>query len=267
MKKLSLLIISTICLFFVAIAQNGKVVLCEDYNKTTGAPIGIATNWDINSKTGSYVYIIYQQDKTIKESINLYVDKKNESGTYKPFETISIEESSYKNKDWFMYDLLFKEKGDYKIAVMGKSNYPLATLYTNIAYKADNITDKKKDDVIDDAQDTYYYEFSDITFGNNIDADGNVKDATEEFKLKNGKADFYCVVMQDDALKSKSIIVSIYYGDDYKEKVSEETFSVDNLDWNWVKLPISVSKVGKYVVDIYNEYDTFINSGYFEVVR
>jgi hypothetical protein len=46
-------------------------------------------------------------------------------------------------------------------------------------------------------------------------------------------------------------------GDDYKDLVSEETFTVGSLDWNWIKVPISVTKVGKYVVDIYNQNDTF----------
>ena len=61
--------------------------------------------------------------------------------------------------------------------------------------------------------------------------------------------------------------MSVYYGDTYDEKVSEETFNVGSLDWNWIKVPITVKKVGKYVVDVYNENDVFINSAYFEIIR
>nr|HPH88807.1 hypothetical protein [Chitinophagales bacterium] len=74
-----------------------------------------------------------------------------------------------------------------------------------------------------------------------------------------------CVLEQDKDLKCTEIVVSVYHGDDYKDLVSEETFTVGSLDWNWIKVPISVTKVGKYVVDIYNQNDTFINSAYFEI--
>ena len=88
-----------------------------------------------------------------------------------------------------------------------------------------------------------------------------------EFKLKSGKREIICLLQQDKALKCKEIVVSVYYGDNYTEKVSEEKYTIGGLDWDWVKVPVNVTKVGKYVVDIYNENDTFINSGYFEIKK
>lgn len=76
MKNLSLLLIAFFTISFSAIAQNGKVVLCEDYNKTDGTPTGVNKNWDIDKETGSYVYVIYSQDAIIKDKLMLYVDKK-----------------------------------------------------------------------------------------------------------------------------------------------------------------------------------------------
>jgi len=266
MKKLSLLFLTTICVLFSALAQNGTLSLCEDYDKSTGKPSGAAENWDINSKTGSYVYMIYQQSKNIKENIKIYVDKKNESGTYKPFETIEITEEDYKNKNWFMYDFLFRESGDYKISVMGKSDYPLATKYTKIYYMKEETssTDNSDNDENSDASDTYYYEDSKIVFGKEV-VDGEIKNPQEVFNLQNGKAEFFCVLSQDNALLSKSITVGVYHGDDYKDLLSEEVYTLGGLDWNWVKIPISITKRGKYLVDIYNDLGTYINSEYFEV--
>jgi hypothetical protein len=80
MKNLSLLLIAFFTISFSAIAQNGKVVLCEDYNKTDGTPTGVNKNWDIDKETGSYVYVIYSQDAIIKDKLMLYVDKKNDNG-------------------------------------------------------------------------------------------------------------------------------------------------------------------------------------------
>jgi hypothetical protein len=71
MKKL--LLITLLFLNFLAFSQ--KVVLCEDYDKTTGVPSGVNQNWDIKS-TGSYVYVIYTQSKPITNKLTVYVDKK-----------------------------------------------------------------------------------------------------------------------------------------------------------------------------------------------
>jgi hypothetical protein len=38
-------------------------------------------------KTGSYVYVIYSQDAIIKDKLMLYVDKKNDNGSYIAFDT------------------------------------------------------------------------------------------------------------------------------------------------------------------------------------
>jgi hypothetical protein len=265
MKNLSLLLIAFFTISFSAIAQNGKVVLCEDYNKTDGTPTGVNKNWDIDKETGSYVYVIYSQDAIIKDKLMLYVDKKNDNGSYIAFDTQDFTfDPKTERKKWAMYDYKFTESGDYRISVMGKGDDALALTYTNIAYMKD--TEKKSTTSVDDeSSDTYYYEDSQIKFGESADDKGVLTGEASEFKLKNGKKEIICVLEQEKDLKCTEIVVSVYHGDDYKDLVSEETFTVGSLDWNWIKVPISVTKVGKYVVDIYNQNDTFVNSGYFEI--
>ena len=269
MKNFTLLLATFLSLAFNALAQGEKVVLCESYDKTTGTPTGINKNWDIEKEKGSYVYVVYSQDKIIKDKLSLYVDKKNSSGSFIAFDTQSFDYNpSTDKKNWAMYDYKFTEEGDYRISVMGKGDDALAVAYTNIGYMKDDGTDKSTDiiDVKDDGTDTYYYEDSKITFGESAE-EGEMKGEATEFKLINGKRDFVCMISQDKDFKVKEVKVSVYTGESYKELVSEETFTVGGLDWNWIKIPISVKKTGKYVVDIYNEKDTFMNSGYIEIIR
>ena len=268
MKNLTLLLLAFFSFSLTLIAQNEKIVLCEDYNKTDGTPTGINKNWDIEKGKGSYVYILYSQDNIIKDKLMLYVDKKNTNGSYIAFDT---QEFTYDpktdRKKWAMFDYKFNESGDYRISVMGKGEDALSLTYTNIDYMKDDKSDKDKSEVKEDASDTYYYENSKITFGESIDDKAVMVGQATEFKLKNGKRDFFCKLEQDKDLKCKEVSVTVYYGEGYKEKVSDVSYTVGGLDWNWIKVPISVTKVGKYVVDIYNEKDTFIGSGYFEIIK
>ncbi|HMV14441.1 MAG TPA: hypothetical protein PKK18_06080 [Chitinophagales bacterium] len=270
MKNLTLLLLSLVLFTSVCIAQSNKVVLCESYDKTTGEASGINKNWDVDSKTGSYVYIVYSQATNIKDKLMLYVDKKSTSGSYTAFDTQDFTfDPKVDKKKWAMFDYKFTESGDYRISVMGSGDEPLASTYTNIGYMKENPSDKDKstDNEDGDEYDTYYYENSTITFGDEVDNDANVKGEATEFKLINGKRDIMLKLEQDDDLKCKEVEVSVYYGDKYDEEVSRETYSVESMTWNWLKFKISVKKVGKYVVDIYNDKDVFINSGYFEVIK
>ncbi|MCB0508668.1 MAG: hypothetical protein R2739_00700 [Chitinophagales bacterium] len=261
MKNISLFFLLSLVFGFNAIAQTPKVELCESYNKETGKTSGLYKAWDI-PKDGGYIYIVYNQDKTIKDKLTLDVQKKNKNGDFVSYDTKTFDNDAASSKKWAMYDYLFTEAGEYKISVRDNKNKILATTSTDIGFMKDK-TDSD-DDSDDDAKDTYYYENTSITFGDDV-KNAEVIGERDTFKLKNGKVDLVALLYNDDALKCKSITVSIYNGKDYETLVDELTFTIESLDWNWVKLPISVKEKGNYVVDIYNNYDTFINSGYFTV--
>ncbi|HQV77503.1 MAG TPA: hypothetical protein PLJ42_03955 [Chitinophagales bacterium] len=267
MKKIQVLLFAIFAFSISAIAQTNKVVLCETYDKTTGEATGIYKSWDI-PKDGGYVYIVYSQDRPIKDELMVYVDKKNSStGEYEAYDTYVINKESSNNKKWIMYDNRFTEIGDYKISIMGPGEKVMASTLTTINWIKENENSTSNSDDNDedkDAKDTYYYENSTIEFGTKVE-NGEVIGKSETFMLKNGKAEFECLIYQDEDLKCKELTVTIYNGDDYKDEVSSEVFSIESKTWNWVKIPIKVSKKGKYVVDVYNEHDTFINSGYFTI--
>lgn len=265
MKRILFLFITISFISTKLLAQNGKVVLCEDYNKTTGAPTNISKSWNVTKNTGSNVYIIYQQDYNIKDKLLLFVDKKNSNGTYISYDTQDFNnDPKADKKNWLMYDYKFKEDGDYRITVTKNGDDALAVTYTNIGYIKDS--DSKSKDT-DDFYDTDYYEDSKIEFGTTISGT-KLTNKGNSFRLTNGKCDIVGLLTMDKALKIKSFDVTIYYGDDYKEKISQQTYNNASLDWDWIKIPIStLTKAGKYVVDVYTEDDVYVNSGYFEITR
>lgn len=273
MKKLAIILFTVFASVLNTFAQtsSGKqVVLCEDYDKSTGVATGINKNWDIKAE-GSYVYVIYSQDKLIKEDLKLYVDKKNGSGDFIAYGTYYFNNDIKENPaKWAMYDLKFTEQGDYKITVIGKSENTLAVTYSNIGFmvgedvNAENLKKSKKTTSNNDEIDTYYYENSEMTFGESI-SEGVLSGEATTFKLNGSSKEIKAKIEQDEDLKLTQVVISIYTGTDYKEKVSELSYTIEDPTWNWISVPIKFYKKGKYVVDAYSQDDVFINSGYFEV--
>lgn len=245
---------------------NGKVVLCDSYDDY-GAPTGIHSSWDIKSD-GGYVYILYNQDRNISQELLLYVDKKNSNGSYVAYDTRYFKYDANNKKKFAVYDYKFTEAGDYKITV--NTGYDvLASTYTsvNVVSNDENSENKKKASSKSNEFDTYYYEDSKITFGESIDANAVVSGEASSFQLRNGKRDIFCKIQQDKDLNITQLVVEVYGGDDYKEKIFSQTYSIPSKTWNWVKVPLSFTKPGKYVVDMYNENDIYLNSGYVDITE
>lgn len=268
MKKIILFLFVTISAITLNAKSNSSKTadLCADYDKTTGVPTGIGKYWDvIDDGLGSNVYLIYTQDKPIKDELNLFMDRKNANGAYVAYGTYYFNNDIRKDiKKWAMYDVNFTEEGDYRLTVTGKNAEALAVTYADIKFKKDknDKTSKSTDD--SEKTDTYYYEDSKIMFGESI-KDGVLSGEASTFNLKGESKEIFAKIEQESALKFTRIYVDIYTGVDYKEKVSSLDYIVDDPIWNWVSAPVKFYKKGKYVVDIYNQDDIFVNSGYFEV--
>ena len=272
MKKFISILFAILLFTISSYAQSSsgnKAELCEDYDKITGVPSGVAKSWDVSSDgNGSNVYLIYTQNKIIKEELSLYIDKKNASGSFIAYGTYYFD-NDIKNgaKKWAMYVINFKEEGDYRISVIGKNAEALAVTYTNIKFKEEDASVANKKKLVQksgDVPDTYYYEDSKVEFGESI-KDGELSGTGTVFNLYDSSKEITAKISQDNDLKLTQVIVSIYTGDDYKEKVSELTYDVGDVTWNWISVPLKFYKKGKYVVDVYSQDDVFINSAYFEV--
>jgi hypothetical protein len=116
----------------------------------------------------------------------------------------------------------------------------------------------------DDMYDTYYYEYSEVLFGTAVDGEGNVEGESRTFDIGDDGAEFVVVIYNDAPFKTKEFLVEVY--DEDNEVV--ETFTLDvNPDWDWLKFSMNLKEPGKYFIDIYNEVDTYVNSGEVTIVK
>jgi hypothetical protein len=254
MKKLSLLLLTISFFALSAVAQS--IVLCEDYNKTTGEATGVYKTWDIKSD-GGFIYVVYNQPRKISSgSWYLYIDKDwDDNGKYSAFETIELDEDV--SKTWLMYDFKFTEKGKYKVDIM-KDGVSQATTYTTIQF-ADGEEGKSTSEDEDEEVDTYYYENSEIIFCESVSADGDPESEATTFKAnREGTREVTIYLSNDKAFKTTKMYVDIY---DSKSNEKIDDFTIDvEVDWDWVKFKQTFTKPGEYYIDIYNEDDTFINT-------
>jgi len=257
MRNWSLLLIG-IAIGFTTLAQK-TLTLCEKYDDN-GIATGLYDSWNID-KTGGYVYIVYKQDKPIKAiDMQLHIDKKEESsGRYKAYKTIDLVPE--KGKNWVMYDFEFTDKGKYNFQVINNGEEQ-ATATTEIFFNADK-TDNSADP--DSEVDTYYYEESEILFGESVDANGNLEGESDEFKLGNeSKINVIVYITNDNAFKTDKFYITIY--DDEDQIVDEFDITVEP-DWDWAKFTQSFKEPGDYMLDIYNANDVFVNTGYLTIKR
>lgn len=251
MKKLTLLLSA---LFAISIAQAQSVVLCGDYDKITGVASDVYTAWDIAS-AGSYVYTVYSQEKKIKDALTLRLEKKNYSGLYEIYGTFAFNNDVKGGQNWAMFDLLFTEEGDYRINVLGKGDAVLASTNTSIAFASEAVSDTGY-------VDTYYYENSVVTFGESVADGGIMSGESTVFSLENDSRKITAMLDQDEALLLTKLYVTVTLGE---EVISDDAYDIPSKDWNYVTVPVTVTKPGSYYVDFYTQDDVFINSGSFDV--
>ncbi len=107
--------------------------------------------------------------------------------------------------------------------------------------------------------DTYYYEYSEVLFGESVDNEGNVVGENTTFKIgSSGSADIVVMIANEGAFGTETLVIYIY--DEDMNPVDEFSINIES-EWNWVKFSISLKEEGKYYVDVYNEVDTFVNTG------
>lgn len=253
MKK----IVFILTFLFSAIATFAqKVELCIEYNKTTGIPYSTNTNWNIKPD-GSYIYILYTQERPITKELAVYIDKKNKNGEYIAFDTKFISTEEINRQKWAVLQQIFKQAGDYKITIL-EGGTELASTYTKIDYQKGFEPNDDNSEI-----DTYYYENSEVSIAEDVDETTfNVKNKLESEYLYNTKnKGLYIVVENDKNFKTTKFYVDIELNGEFLKTVEMDV--QENWDIAWIKNIFD--KKGKYIIDVYNGNDIFVNTTTFEV--
>jgi hypothetical protein len=113
--------------------------------------------------------------------------------------------------------------------------------------------------------DVDYYEKSSVIIGNGVDEEGYIIGKSNLFQLENGTKDVFIILELDKPLMLQSIVVDIFSGKEYKDLVNTYYFDVPSPDYTYTYFPLTFTKHGKYAIDIYNQNNLYINSGYFTI--
>lgn len=234
-----------------------SLVLCDSYDDY-GKPMGIATVWNIK-KEGGWIYILYNHGEKIKQSISLYVDKKNTTGKYEAYETKTFTYDGTKN--WSVFDFNFKEAGDYLVSAVYNGS-TLASVNATVKYTdaTTTTTTSSTTTKTEDKPDTWYYDKSNIYFAATADAAGNMTGEATTFTVPVAGKELKVVYKDDKACKTKKIVVDVYTGDNYDEFVETKEF-VTTPAQKVITFSYFFKNEGKYKLSVYNDNDVFMNLG------
>jgi len=110
---------------------------------------------------------------------------------------------------------------------------------------------------------TDYYKNSEVIFCEDV-VDGSPVNASSSFTI--GEDGGYVQVQVDNGkpMKTTQLIVDVYKkssSGDYDKKIETKTYDI-KATWDAPYFKYTFYKAGKYKLEIYNEDDVYINSGY-----
>lgn len=242
--------------YFIGKAQN-KFVLCSEYTND-GTYTGANDSWSLK-KGGNFVYFFYQSETLINDSIFVRIDK-----SYNRKDTNFYHYDHYHllpgaSKKWAANKYTFLKTGKYKITLYDKNSKQLTeSVYANIY-----LDEKEYDDMY--FLDTWYYSQSKITFFDKVVRD-SLYDQKNVFAYDSSGTKIIVYVGQQNKkpLRTDHLFVSVYTADKCHELISSHSYYTND-KWHWTHLPVYMRQKGKFIVEIYNDDDVFINSAVFEV--
>ncbi len=236
-----------------------SLVLCEKYDDY-GSPTGVYSKWDID-KSGGSIYILYREPAALSSNSSwyLYIDKDwNNSDVYTTYGTLKI--YPQEGKSWVAYDYRFTEGGKFKVSIQ-KDGQSQASTYFEISIAEAPSPVTATDKPAGDVPDTYYYENSKVFLCSSLDENKQPVDVKTVFSINGGRSISLTVYITNNGIpfKTNQLFAVIY--DDAEGKHEYDSFKFDvEPQWDFFHFPQEFILPGSYLIDIYNENETYINS-------
>lgn len=255
----SILKIIFLLISFQISAGAQSLVLCEKYDDY-GSPTGVYSKWDIE-KGGGSIYILYREPSALSSSSSwyLYIDKDwHNSDVYTAYNTIEIHPEA--GKSWTVYDYNFTEAGKFKASIQ-KDGQPQASTYFEINIPEAPSPVTATETPAGDEPDTYYYENSEVFLCSSLDEYKQPVDIKTVFSLNGGSSVNLTVYITNNGMpiKTKQIVAVVY--DDAEGKHEYDRYKLDvEPQWDFIHFPQVFTAPGRYLIDVFNENATYINS-------
>lgn len=250
---------SVFILFFIindSFAEN-KLFLCNEYDNA-GNYKGVFEDWQI-SKDGNFMYIFFESSEPVTDTlfVSLYRTNNRRDTFYNEYDHYYLVPGA--NKKFAVNKYIFSKPGNYKISVSDRNGKEMAKPY--------NTTVKLNDaDYINmNFVDTWYYNSSVILFYEKTIGDSLIgMNTVFEVKTDEDKVVLYIGQKNKQPFKTRHFYSRIYTADACRKLIDESVYYVDET-WSWTYVSLFIQQTGKFIVELYNDDDVFINSAPIEI--
>lgn len=237
-------------------AQQNKLLLCTEYNQD-GTYKGAYETWAIE-KGGNFMYLFLSSQSPLNDTVFIKIEKtfnRKDPGYLYYDHYYLVPDAS---KKWAANKYTFTKTGNYKISAYDRSNHLLASHTTTVA-----LSPNAYDDMY--FRDTWYYSSSVIDFFEKTSGDTMIgKNNIFPYDSSGKKVILYIGQTNKNPFKTNHLRVNIYNDDKCRELINTFTYFVDE-NWYWTYLSVVLKDKGKYLLEIYNDDDVYINSGKLEI--
>jgi len=240
-----------ICLYFLSFSLPAQeLFLTAKYNQKGIADPKFSSNeWKIDAIEGSFLYVLFRQEKEITDSkLYLFIDKKiiSEKGgkTEQRFEEYDNKKIFInKKRNWSAIQYTFLQAGVYKISIADADKKILISKEITISYK------------------------SKVVFSHDLNEEKYPISHQKNFKLEKAKKGIYIFIKDEIPFNSQSlkIIIEKQNKEGNYQKYTEEIFFIDKkLRFSFFN-QIFESK-GTYRISVFKDKDQLLTTGFLKVV-
>ncbi len=241
----------------LSVSAENKLLLCSSYSEN-GEYSGVYPSWNI-AQNGSYMHIFYESDTPINDTLSVLIYKTfdRRDTNYYEFDRYYLLPGS--SKRWAANKYTFTQPGNYRFFVFDTKKDLLLQSYNTILEFDKSVYDTYYTD-------SWYYLNAHLTFCDSV-VKGQIfgRNNTFDYNPNGNKVVLYIEQANQLALKSDHLFAKIYKIEGDKRTWIKSNPYYTEFSWYWTFIPIYLNGRGKYLAELYNEQDVYINSATLEI--
>ncbi len=238
-------------LYFLSFSLSAQeLFLTAKYDQNgTADPNFTSNEWKIDAIEGSFLYILFRQEKEITDSkLYLFIDKKivvkKEDKLVESFEEYDNKKIYInKKRNWAAIQYTFLQAGVYKISIADADKKILVSKEITISYKAK------------------------VLFSTNFNEEKYPLSHQKTFKLEKAKQGIYIFIKDEKSFNSQSlkVVIEKQNKDGNYQKYTEETFFIDK-ELRFSFFEQSFKLKGTYRISVFKADEELVDVGFLKVV-
>ena len=236
-----------LCFYFLTYSLSAQeLFLTAKYDQNGVAdPNFTSDEWKIDAIEGSFLYVLFKQEKEIKDpKLYLFIDKKINKEGKEVFEEYDNKKIYInKKRNWAVLQYTFLQAGVYKISIADADKKIIISKEITISYK------------------------SKIFFSDDLSEQKYPISHKKIFKLEKAKQGIYIFIKDENPFNSQSlkVVIEKQNQDGIYQKYTEETFFIDK-ELRFSFFEQSFELKGTYRISVFKEDDIVLAVGFLKVV-